>query len=67
MWYLVVLLVVLPAVHCGNIRREHEVGRRDGLDGKDFRTRESACQCVPSNFCADNEVEINGEGLLDVR
>lgn len=61
-----VLFVVSPAVHCGNIRREH-VGRRDGFDGEDSRTRESTCQCVPSNFCADNELEVNGEGLLDIR
>lgn len=25
------------------------------------------CQCVPAHMCADNELAVNGQGLLDIR
>ncbi|KAJ8932935.1 hypothetical protein NQ314_014313 [Rhamnusium bicolor] len=33
---------------------------------KNFVSQQS-CQCVPPNLCADNDVAVNGQGLLDIR
>lgn len=69
MWYLVVLFVVSPAVHCGYVGKEHVVGRSSGFNDidRDSRVTEKTCWCVPSNFCADDDALVNGQGLLDVR